>query len=36
MTKQILAFIFCFIRELNQYTPLTFSLTSARVEPLAQ
>jgi hypothetical protein len=27
MTKQILAFLFCFIREL---TPLTLSLTSAR------
>ena len=36
MTKQILAFLFCFIRELNLYSPLTYSLTSARVEPLAQ
>jgi hypothetical protein len=36
MTKQILAFLFCFIRELNPHCPLTFSLTSARVEPLAQ
>jgi len=26
MTKQILAFLFCFTRELNLYTPLTFSL----------
>jgi hypothetical protein len=43
MTKQILAFLFCFIRELNPYSPLTFSLTSAhlsahtfslRLEPL--
>ncbi len=24
--KQILAFLFCFTRELNLYTPLTFSL----------
>ena len=29
MTKQILAFLFCFIRELNLYSPLTYSLTSA-------
>ena len=36
MTKQILAFLFCFKRELNPYSPLTYSLTSARVEPLAQ
>jgi hypothetical protein len=26
MTKQILAFFFCFIRELTLYSPLTFSL----------
>ena len=26
MTKQILAFLFCFKRELNQYFPLTYSL----------
>jgi hypothetical protein len=26
MTKQILAFVFCFTRELNLYCPLTFSL----------
>ena len=26
MTKQIFAFLFCFTRELNPYTPLTFSL----------
>jgi len=30
LTKQILAFLFCFIRELNLYTPLTYSLISAR------
>ena len=30
MTKQILAFLFCFTRELNLYTPLTYSLISAR------
>ena len=30
MTQQILAFFFCFIRELNLYSPLTFSLISAR------
>jgi hypothetical protein len=30
MTKQILAFLFCFIRELTLYLPLTLSLTSAR------
>jgi hypothetical protein len=30
MTKQILAFLFCFIRELTLYSPLTYSLTSAR------
>ena len=30
MTKQILAFLFCFIRELNPYSPLTFSLPSER------
>ena len=30
MTKQIFPFIFCFIRELNLHSPLTFSLTSAR------
>ena len=30
MTKQILAFLFCFIRELTLYSPLTLSLTSAR------
>jgi hypothetical protein len=30
MTKQILAFLFCFIRELTLYSPLTNSLTSAR------
>ena len=29
MTKQILAFLFCFIRELNLYSPLTLTLTSA-------
>jgi hypothetical protein len=27
MTKQILAFLFYFIRELNLYSPLTYSLT---------
>ena len=26
MTKQILAFLFCFKRELNPYTPLSLSL----------
>ena len=26
MTKQIFAFFLCFIRELNLYSPLTFSL----------
>ena len=26
MTKQILAFLFCFTRELNPYSPLTLSL----------
>ena len=26
MTKQILVFLFCFIRELNPYSPLTLSL----------
>ena len=26
MTKQILAFLFCFIRELTLYSPLTLSL----------
>jgi hypothetical protein len=26
MTKQILAFFICFIRELNPHSPLTFSL----------
>jgi hypothetical protein len=36
MTKQILAFFFGFIRELNPHPPLTLSLTPARVEPLAQ
>ena len=30
MTKQTLAFLFCFIRELTLYSPLTLSLTSAR------
>ena len=30
MTKQILAFLFCFIKELNLYSPLTYFLTSAR------
>ncbi len=30
MTKQILAFLFCFIRELTLYSPLTLSLTPAR------
>ena len=30
MTKQILAFLFCFTRELNLYPPLTLSLPSAR------
>ncbi len=30
MTKQILAFLFCFIRELTLYSPLPLSLTSAR------
>ena len=30
MTKQILAFLFCFISELTLYSPLTYSLTSAR------
>ena len=30
MTKQILAFLFCFIRELTLYSPLTYSLSSAR------
>ncbi len=30
MTKQILAFLFCFKRELTLYSPLTYSLTSAR------
>jgi hypothetical protein len=30
MTKQILAFLFCFIRELALYSPFTLSLTSAR------
>jgi hypothetical protein len=29
-TAQFLPFIFCFIRELNLYPPLTYSLTSAR------
>ena len=29
-------FLFCFTRELNRYSPLTYSLPSARVEPLAQ
>jgi len=28
MTKQILAFLFCFTRELNLYTPLTLTLRS--------
>ena len=27
MTKQILAFLFCFTRELNLYSPLSLSLT---------
>ena len=27
MTKQILAFLFCFTRELNPHSPLTLSLT---------
>ena len=27
MTKQILAFLFCFKRELNPYSPLTLTLT---------
>jgi hypothetical protein len=27
MTKQILAFLFCFKRELNPYSPLTLALT---------
>ncbi len=30
MTKQILAFLFCFTRELTLYSPLTYSLSSAR------
>ena len=30
MTKQILAFLFCFKRELNLYSPITLTLTSAR------
>ena len=30
MTKQILAFLFCFTRELTLYSPLTYTLTSAR------
>ncbi len=30
MTKQILAFLFCFIRQLTLYSLLTYSLTSAR------
>ncbi len=30
MTKQILAFLFCFTIELNLYSPVTYSLTSAR------
>ena len=30
MTKQILAFLFRFIRELSIYSPLTLSLTPAR------
>ena len=35
MTKQISAFLFCFIRELNLYSPLTYFLTSAReLKPL--
>ena len=35
MTKQILAFLFCFIRELNLYSPLTLTLTSAHeLKPL--
>ena len=34
MTKQILAFLFCFKRELNPYSPLTYSLTSAHKPPL--
>ena len=35
MTKQILAFLFCFTRELNPYTPLTLSLTlRARTQTL--
>jgi len=29
MTKHISAFLFCFKRELNPYSPLTYSLTSA-------
>jgi len=35
MTKQILAFL-ALALELTLYSPLTYSLTSARVEPLAQ
>ena len=35
MTKQILAFLFCFTRELNLYSPLTLTLPSAReLKPL--
>ena len=30
MTKQIYPFLFCFIRELTLYSPLTYTLTSAR------
>ena len=30
MTKQILGFLFSFTRELNLYSPLTYTLTSAR------
>ena len=35
MTKQILAFLFCFTRKLTPYSPLTYTLTSAReLKPL--
>jgi hypothetical protein len=35
MTKQILAFLFCFTRELNPHPPLTLALTSAHeLKPL--